>query len=151
MAATTSTVSNFGRIAVTGTPANIPLTIVASATTYTSASGGLPIDLTVALTQGAPFSMEYINPGDVVAIISVNASATGKYLATALVVGTPTYAAATYPFGGGSINAIHPAQKLATCPATIRLYNGTAEFADGPCSETITVELVIARGGQNDN
>lgn len=55
MAAATDTITNFGRIAVFGDVSVILCTIVASSTTYATASGGLPIDLTAPLTQGAPF------------------------------------------------------------------------------------------------
>jgi hypothetical protein len=152
MAATTQSVASFGRIAVGADPSFIQVTVVASATTYTSASGGLPIDLTIPLTQAAPFSMAYINPADVVGLSVEGVSSTGKYMPAALVIGTPIYTnPATYPFAGGSSTNVRPDLQLATCPATIRLYNGTTEFADGACSETVTFYLVYARGGQNVN
>lgn len=164
MAATEST-SPYGRIATYGGDVTaILVTIGGNGAAYATASGGLPIDLTgilaggVALSSGAaPFSQTYINPADVVGIVPLGLSTNG-YLPTGFVMGTATYAAATYPFTGGSINAIHPVQQLATAPATVRLIGiGAAatnhaafgEVADGANNDSFSALLLIARGGTN--
>lgn len=155
MAAATTGIGTEGRIAVFGDLAGIIVTITASSTTYATATGGLPFDLTGVLNDlagGAPFSQPYINPADVIGCFALQATATGKYWATALVVNpaNATYTnPAGWPFAGGTAGSIQPSQQLLTCPATIRLYNGTTEFADGACSEVITIMLLIARGGTN--
>lgn len=164
MAATLSE-SPFGRIATMGGDVTaIVVTIGGNGSTYTSASGGLPIDLVsiiaggVAIGSGAAqFSQPYLNPSDVVCLVPVGLSTNG-YLPGGYALGTPTYVAASYPFTGGSINAIHPVQQLGTCPATIRLYGiGAAatnhaafgEVADGANTDSFVALLFIARGGTN--
>lgn len=154
MAVSTDNITNFGRIAVYGNVSVILCTITATATVYATASGGLPIDLTAPLTTGAPSSQPYLNPGDVVGIIPIGTAVGGTaahFLPGDLAVGTPTYVQATYPFAGGSINAIHPDQMLATCPATIRLWNGATELGEGAVTTVVSFLLVVARGGTNQN
>lgn len=160
-----NTVSTYGMVATNGGDVTaIVVTINANGATYSAASGGLPIDLTNIISGGvqigsgaAPFSQPYLNPANVVAISAIGLTTNG-FLPGGFVLGTPTYAAATYPFTGGSVNAIHPVQQLATCPATVRLYGiGAAvtnhaafgEVADGVVNDTFTALLLIARGGTN--
>lgn len=159
MAAATTTLGTTGRTSPPlVTPALIPVTIQATATVYSSAGGGLPIDLTAALNTGAqPFDFPYIRPEDVIGIIPTNLS-TNKFLPYGLVIGNYTTSAPVYPFTGGSANAIHPDNSLATCPATIRLFatgNGNqaafAEIADGAVTDTITFFLLVMRNGANLN
>jgi hypothetical protein len=170
MAAATSTIPQIGR----GGPFNsltfIPVTFVLSATVYATASGGIPVDLTVALSSGAqPFDMAFINPLDVVGIMPGGQLSTNKYYAANLTVGTPTYTnPALYPFAGASASNYPPGGtsnlgpsvradvQLATCPATFRLYGtgasssvGLGEIADGAVTDTITVWLIVLRNGPN--
>lgn len=161
--AATEVVTGYGRIATYGGDVTaIPVTFGGNGASYATASGGLPVDLVAVLTGGTqigggagPFSMPYINPNDVVGIQPLGLSTNG-YIPFSLVVGIPTYTAASYPFTGGSINAVHPVQQLATCPATIRLIGiGAAvtnhaafgEVADGANTDTFTCLVLIARGG----
>lgn len=155
----------FGRIATMGGDVTaILVTISGNGSTYTTASGGLPIDLVAIIAGGvaigsgaAQFSAPYLNPADVVGIVPLGLSTNG-FLPGGFILGTPTYAAAAYPFRGGDINAIHPVQQLATCPATVRLYGigaanapGSAlgEVANGANTDSFTALLYIARGGTN--
>jgi hypothetical protein len=165
------TATNFGRIALVGIPRNLLVTINANGVAYATASGGLPIDLTAVLVQGAggqgtlnPQDQAYINPADIVGFIPLGLS-TNNFLPADLVVGTPTYTTAVGT-GYGSAAGLPPAgstqgfetdQTLATCPATIRLFGtGSAnhaamgEVADGANSDTFTGFLVIATGGVNN-
>jgi hypothetical protein len=151
MPATSQLLANFGRIAGPhGNVSVIPVIITANATAYATATGGLPVDLTSVLQQAAPFELDFLNPGDIVGVYSVGPSVNG-FMPGPLIIGTPTYT--TKPLASSQ----NPNNKvLATCPATIRLY-GTGsgaraafqEIADGNISDTITVHLVVARGGQN--
>lgn len=149
-------VVTFGRISVFGNVSVILFTVNGNGVTYTSASGGLAIDLAAPLTQGAPFSQPYLNPADIIGVIpNAGGLSAGGYYADSLIVGTPTYTnPATYPFGGGSSSNVRPDLQLATCPATIRLHLATtgAQVADGANSDTgIVVALIVARGGTNVN
>jgi len=154
MAAIVSAPLNFGRIAVLANPAVLLVTINANGATYATASGGLPIDLATLLASAGINDMPYINPGDVTNLVIPAVSSTGKYLTALLSVGTPTYTAVSGSGYGSAAGlpapmSVQPDNTLTTCPATIRLYNGTTEFADGACSETFTIGLLIARGGVN--
>jgi hypothetical protein len=151
MSATSQQVANFGRIAVFGNVSVIKTSISASATQYTSASGGLPIDLTTVLQQAGPFSLDTLNPGDIVDIYAPGLSANG-FLPGGFQLGTPTYT--TKPLA--SAQNTNNNRVLATCPATIRLFGtGSAnhaafgEIADGAVTDTIPIHLVVARGGEN--
>jgi hypothetical protein len=162
MAATVSETS-YGRVATFGGNVTaIQVTIGGNGATYAAASGGLPIDLTQAISGGvalgsgaAQFSQPYLNPGDVVGFVPLGPSTNG-FLPTGLVVGTATYGPAAYPFNGGSQNAIHPVNQLLTCPATIKLLGSGAaangafgQVADGVNNDSFTGLLYIARGGTN--
>lgn len=170
MAVATSVIAQEGRnINPFVTLAFIPVTFTLSTTAYATATGGVAVDLTVALTSGGqPFSLPYINPSDVLFLIPIGLS-TNKFLPGALAVGAPTYTnPAAYPFAGGAASnyppagtsqlgpQVRPALQLAICPATIRLF-GTgagnaaafAEIADGNLTDTFTVMLAIARNGAN--
>lgn len=156
-------ISAYGQIAPYGGDVTaILVTISGNGATYATASGGLPVDLVALIAGGVqigsgatPFSQPYLNPNNVVGFVPLGLSTNG-YLPGSLVVGVATYTAATYPFTGGSINAVHPVQQLATAPATIRLVGiGAAatnhaafgEVADGANTDSFTGLLLIARGG----
>ncbi len=158
MAAATTSLSTIGRtVPPFVTLTAVPVTIAASATVYSSAGGGLPIDLTKALTTGAqPFDFAYLNPADVIGVLPMGLSTSG-FMPLGLVVGIPTYGAPVWPFTGGSQTAIQPDQSLATCPATIRLYGtGSAnhaafgEVADGAVTDTFSFLLIVMRNGENN-
>jgi hypothetical protein len=171
MAAATSTIPVFGRGGPYVDLAIIPVTFVFSATVYATASGGIPVDLTVALTSGAqPFSLAFINPLDVVGVMAGGGLSTNGFFPASLVIGSPTYTnPAVYPFAGaaqsnyppGGTSQLGPQVRadvqLLTCPATFRLF-GTgagnalnfAEIANGAVTDTITVWLVVLRNGQNN-
>jgi hypothetical protein len=146
-------IQSFGRMSPWGNPTVLPFTISANGATYTTASGGLPIDLQPVLTQQNPFSQPYRNPYDVIGIDQIGVPSSGGYFPYALVFvpANCTFGPATYPWTGGSINSIHPVQVMLTAPATIRLYTKAGvEFTDGVCNETgITIALVVAAGGTN--
>lgn len=152
MPAAANTVASFGRIAQLGMVATVRATIVANATPYAAASGGLAVDLTDILKAAQPFSAP-IHPDDVVGVIPASVSTSG-YLPIGLKKGTPTFT----QLPGGS--AARPAQTMATFPAFIRLVgigaaatNGAAlgQVADGNITDTIDVLFMIARGGTNTN
>ena len=147
----------------------IPVTFTLSTTAYVTATGGVAVDLTAALTSGGqPFSIPYINPLDVLFLLPVGLS-TNKFLPGALAIGAYTFTnPALYPFAGGNASNyvpagtsnlgpnVRPDLQLATCPATIRLYAtgagnaaAFAEIADGNLTDAFTVLLVIARNGPN--
>ena len=171
MAVATSVIAQLGRnVNPFTTLAFIPVTFTLSSTAYATASGGVAIDLTAALTAGGqPFSLPYINPSDVLFALPAGLLSTNKFLPLDLAVGTATYTnPAGYPFAGGAASnyppagtsslgpQVRPDLQLATCPATIRLYatgSGNAaafaEIADGNLTDTFTILLVIARNGPN--
>jgi hypothetical protein len=152
MAASSQQVASFGRIAIFADVSIIKVTVSANATVYSSAAGGLPIDLTTVLQQAAPASLSYINPNDIVDIYATGLSANG-YMPGSFALGVPTYAnqpGASQQNGGGKL--------LTACPATFRLYGigasaanhaALGEVADGAVTDTISLHLVVARGGQN--
>ncbi len=170
MAAATSTIPAIGR----GSPfvdlSIIPVTFVFTATVYSSAGGGIPVDLVAALQSGAqPFSMPYINPLDVVAVIPGGSLSANGFFPSGLTIGTVTYVnPALYPFSGAAASnyppagtsqlgmQVRPDVQLNTCPATFRLFGtgaadhgGFHEIADGAVTDTITVWLVVLRNGPN--
>ncbi len=163
MAATDTSVI-FGRVALLANEPNLlRVCINANGATYATASGGLPIDLTLALTQGAENDQAYINPADVVGIV-IEGPSTNGFIPGQFLLGTPTY---TQNVGSGYASAagLPPAassqgfetdQTLATCPATIRLYGtGSAnhaalgEVADGANTDVFYFYLAIGTGGVN--
>jgi hypothetical protein len=151
MAATSQLLTNFGRIAgAYGNVSVIPVLITASATAYATASGGLPVDLTSVLQQASPWEQDFLNPGDIVGVYSTGPSTNG-FVAGPLVLGTPTYTTKALASTQNPNNRV-----LATCPATLRLYGSGSgaraafqEIADGSITDTITIHLIVARGGQN--
>ena len=140
----------------------IEFTLTASATTYTSASGGLPFDLTAVLQtisassmQGgvAPNYQQTVNPNDIVGVLGGFQLSTNGFLGTNFALGTPTYTAV--PWQSDSGPDATPGI-LATCPCTIRLYGtgsgnhlALGEIADGAVTDAITLLLVINRNGAN--
>lgn len=143
-------VAAFGRIAVFADLSAVLVTISGGGVVYSTAAGGLPIDLAGVLQLAAPFSQPYLNPADVVGFIAVGTSTAG-YAPGSIKMGTPTYVPAAYPFAGGASNSLRPALQLASAPAWVRLQKGGTEAADGANNETFTALLLIARGGTNDN
>lgn len=125
MAAVAVTTSNTGRSGVFITPSVIPITLTASSTTYTSASGGLPFDLFAVLQQAAPLELGSLNYKDIVDFVGT--STTG-HMANTFAVGTVT---------------------STTCPCTIKLWNGTTELSDGATSVTVKGFLFVNRNGAN--
>lgn len=161
--AATDQLQPFGRITCASVQTELLYVCLnANGATYTSASGGLPVDLAAALIQGAQQDQAYINPADVVGFIPQ--LSTNGFVAGAFVLGTPTYTQ-NVGSGYGSAAGLPPVassqgfetqQTLATCPATIRLYGtGSAnhaalgEVADGANTDVIYGFLVIATGGVN--
>ena len=137
------------------------VTITGVSTTYTTATGGLPFDLTTALQtvsgtamQGgqAPNYQQTINPNDLICNIPFQMSTLG-FLPLNFKLGTPTYTAIPWQSDNGP--AATPGT-LATCPCTIRLW-GTgasnaaafAEVADGANSDALTVLIAFNRNGAN--
>lgn len=159
MAASTLQIGTIGRGIQFGNLSGILVTVTATATTYTTATGGLPIDLTGILQQAAPSGFDapnYItalNPADVVGILPLNLSTAG-WLPQTLVVGTPTYTAVPWESNTGVSNT---PGTLATCPATFRIW-GTgsgnashfAEIADGSVTDVFTFILLVQRNGANN-
>jgi hypothetical protein len=158
MAAAVTSTGTIGRIAPPFVDLSvIPVTVVATATVYATAGGGLPIDLTKALTSGAqPFDMAYINPLDVIGVLPLGLSTNG-FLPVGLTVGVFTFGAPVWPFTGASQTSIQPDQSLATCPATIRLlgtgaanHGAFGEVADGAVTDTFSFLLIVLRNGENN-
>ena len=163
MAAATTQVNSLGRGPnLACVPAQVSITVTASATTYATASGGLPFDLTTALQTAsagmiqsgqAPNYTQTINPADILGVV-LSALSTNKFMPLNFAVGTPTYTAIPWQSDNGV--AATPGA-LATCPCTIRLWGGSsgsglafAEFADGANSDAFTMQLQINRNGANN-
>jgi hypothetical protein len=168
MANATIVVNSFGRSNVAMNTVDVlVVTVTAVATTYATATDGLPIDLTTSLQIAAPAGndapnyTQARNPNDVVGGFGIQMSTNG-FLPNNLQIGTasigpsgpPTYTAVPWET---STNAAAVPGILATCPATIRLWgtgNGNglhfAEVADGSITDTFTFLLVIARSGANN-
>jgi hypothetical protein len=114
-----------GRITPTPVPMVIPITLTAVATTYATATGGLPFDLFTFLSSTvAPFAGA-INPKDIIGFFGVS---TLGWVCGSFAVGTTT---------------------SSTTPCTVRLWNGTTEAADGATTATISGFLMVQRGGVN--
>ncbi len=162
MAAAATQVNSVGRgPGVLQSVSIVSITVTASSTTYTTATGGLPFDLTTALqtaTGGAipsglaPNYTQTINPNDIVSVILGTVSTNG-YLPLNFTLGTPTYTA--IPWTSTNDETANPGA-LATCPCTIRLYGtgasnhaALAEFSDGSNSDAFTMLLYINRNGAN--
>lgn len=156
MAATVSSASPYGRIAVFGNRSEINVTVSGAGATYATASGGLPFDLAGALNEGLVNDQPYLNPGDIVpGSVEGQVSTPGKYLPSDFAIGTSTFTTGSGS-GYGSQSGLPAPMSVqpyytgvATCPCTIRLWNGTTEFSDGACSEIFNLTVVIARGGVN--
>lgn len=151
MAAATVAATPVGRTPAYTSDSVIQLTITASATTYATASGGLPFDLAGVLgTNGVgPYSENGLNPNDIFAISGMSANG---FIVANFTLGTPTYTAVP----GASTASPGQQGTLATCPCTCRMW-GTgaanaahlAEIADGAVTDTLVVLLHVARGGHN--
>ncbi len=132
--ATTVTVNKFGRVAALANVAAVSITIDANSVSYATSLGGLALDIYAALAAAGPFSAPP-NGNDVVAVIPIGYTAPGKFLPTGLTVGTVT--SSTIPcylrFIGTGTSAS----------------SGLAEIADGVCTQTVTLLVLLARGGTN--
>lgn len=134
----------------------IPLTITLTATTYTSASGGIPFDIAEALNTVGPFPESGLNPSDVYFISGtavLGQDPISPYLVTDFALGTPTYTAV-------SSDIVNPESfvrgVLATAPCTARLFgtgSGSAaalgQIGNADLTGTMTVVLMVARSGHN--
>lgn len=139
----------------------IKFTVTATATVYATASGGLPIDLTALLNQaGAAFSQPYLNPYNVVDVLTTEFSTGGFWPADfSFNPATVTYNTnPPYPWQGQTSPSVRPDQIVATAPATIRLraigasaanHAPFGEVADGAVTDAFTVYLMITKGGTN--
>lgn len=162
MSAATLVIGTIGRGIQFGNLSAIITTVTGVATTYSSAGGGLPIDLTGILQQAAPSGWnapnytQAINPADVVGLSPIQLSTAG-YLPMQLVIGTPTYTAVPWESNTGG-----PANTpgiLATCPANFKLigigasaanHAAFGETADGSNSDVATFLLLVMRNGANN-
>lgn len=137
------------------------VTVTATATTYATATGGLPFDLTTALQTisatilpggQAPNYDQTINPGNLICNVPFQMSTNG-FLPMNFKLGTPTDTNVPWQSDNG-VSATPGI--LAACPCTIRLW-GTgagnalafAEVADGAVTDTFTILLAINRSGAN--
>lgn len=161
MAAATTQVVTQGRgPGVFPNMSTILVTVVATATTYTAASGGLPIDLTTVLQTAAPSGwdgpqgVQALNPLDIVGVLPLGVSTSG-FLPVGFTLGTPTY---TTPPGQSTNDATAVSGFLATCPAWIMLmaigaantnHAAFGQAADGSTTDTFTFFLVVNRNGAN--
>jgi hypothetical protein len=118
----------------------IPLTITLSTTAYATASAGFAFDIAALLNSVGPFDSG-INPSDVFFCVGYTADA---YSAQQFTVGTPTYTTNT-----DASSARSQTVSLATCPCTMRLFNGITELGDGNITKTVTGFLIAQRGGRN--
>jgi hypothetical protein len=162
VSAATTQVNTIGRGPnVYGDVSVASISITGVSTTYTTATGGLPFDLTTVLqTIGAgaipsgqaPNYTQTQNPNDIVGVIPYQMSTNG-FLPLNFALGTPTYTAIPWQSDNGV--AATPGA-LATCPCTIRLW-GTgsgnalafAEVGNGANSDSFNVLLYINRNGAN--
>src|SRR4051794_40054730 len=97
----------------------IPVTITLVSTAYATATGGIPFDIAALLNSAGPFDSG-VNPADV--FFFLGGAATG-YRADQFLVGTPTY-------NTTADSSFNTKISLATCPCTMRLWNGITEIAD---------------------
>lgn len=162
MAVATTQVNSLGRGPdVYGNVSVVSITVLASATTYTAASGGLPFDLTTALQTISPSALpggtapnytQTINPNDIVGVVLSQVSTNG-FLPLNFVLGAPTYTNVPWQSDNGQTDT---PGILATCPCTIALYGtgsanhaALAQVADGANSDSFTMLLCINRNGAN--
>lgn len=165
MSAATTQVNTIGRGPnVFGNVSIISVTITGVSTTYTTATGGLPFDLTTALQTAsagaipsgqAPNYIQTINPNDIVGVL-LGTTSTNGYLPLDFAIGTspgPTYTNVPWQSDNG-VSATPGI--LATCPCTIRLFGtgsgnaaALAEVANGANSDSFTILLYINRNGAN--
>lgn len=132
--AATVTVNKFGRVASLATPAVVSINVDANSLSYATSLGGLALDIYAALATAGPYGSPP-NGNDVVGVLPLGVTAPGKFLPTALTLGTVTSTA---------------------IPVTLRFYGtgtaasaGLAEIADGACTQTVTLLVLLARGGTN--
>lgn len=161
MAAAIDTLGSGGRTGPRIDATLLIVNIVATATVYATASGGLPIDLATVLNQGAPFDNPYIDPYDVITAMVIGTSTSGYLVCDfAFTPANATYTTAGWPFNtpAATASTVRPPQILATAPASVRLraigasnsnHAPFGEVADGAVTESFTLMLVIAKSGSN--
>ena len=131
MAATVA-VNTVGRIATMATLSAIKVTIDANSVSYTTTQGGLAIDLFTALNNAGPFNAAP-NGNDIIGCLPLGRSS-GGFIPWSLAVGTIT---------------------STTIPCTLKLIGGATaatgltEIADGACTQTFAMLVLVARGGTN--
>lgn len=160
MAAATDQVTNYGRIAVYADLAGIRVVITATATVYSSAAGGLPIDLAPVLNNSGIFQVPYLRPEDVVDITVAKQPTANGFLIGGLTFGTATFGPAVWPEGPAGTTSVRENNTLLTFPCWVRLigigaaatnHAALGEIADGAVTDTLTLIILIARGGANIN
>ena len=132
--ATTVTLKTYGRIATLANVAAIKVSIDANGVSYATSLGGLALDLYTALAQaGTPEVIP--NGNDVVGVLPIGYTSPGKFIPWGLTVGTVT---------------------SSSVPCYVRFVgtgtaasSGLAEIADGACTQTVDLLVILARGGQN--
>jgi hypothetical protein len=102
----------------------IPVSIDANGATYAASTGGLPFDIYTLIQLASPFSAP-INYQDIIGFVGITRAG---YTPGQFAVGTVT---------------------STTIPCTIKLWNGTTQFADGACTQILDGFIVIQRGGTN--
>jgi hypothetical protein len=132
--ATTVSIKTFGRSANIGSVAAVKVSIDANSVSYATSLGGLALDLYTALSQASvPAFIQ--NGNDVVGIQPLGLTSPGKFLPTTLTVGTVT---------STSVPCYLKFVGTGTAASA-----GLAEIADGACTQTCDLLVLVARGGQN--
>lgn len=122
MAATVVSATAIGRITPTPTVQMIPVTLTAVATTYATATGGLPFDLFTLLSSTVAPLDGAISSKDIIGFIGIS---------------TLGWNCGTFAVGTVTATAV---------PCTVRLWNGITEAADGATTATIAGFLMVQRG-----
>ena len=130
--AATVTLGTVGRIATVGTLAAIKISLDANSVSYTTTGGGLALDLYAALQAAGPVSAPE-NGLDILGVLPYKKTS-GGFIPMDLAVGTIT---------------------STTIPCTVRFIAGATaatgftEIADGVCTQTVSMLILVARGGAN--
>lgn len=132
--ATNVTIKTFGRIPTLGDVTAMKVTVDANSVSYASTSGGLSLDLYTALSQ-ASVPAFIVNGNDVVGVLPLGTTSPGKFLPTGLTIGTVT-----------STSVPCYLRFVGTGTAAS---SGLAEIADGVCTQTVDLLVILTRSGQN--
>jgi len=126
------TLKTVGRIATLATLSAIKVTLDANSVSYTTTGGGLALDLYAALQAAGPvYAPE--NGADILGVLATDRTS-GGFIPFGLTVGTIT---------------------STTVPCTVRFIAGATaatgftEIADGVCTQTVSMLILVARGGAN--